>query len=447
MSRKDTRATGPGSVAIGGSATGSTISTNVLNPLTDQTNRRLQSGKGNSVSADGPGSIAVGANIENSRLETNVALSTERSALTPDLVKFPQLETPVDVILRIAHTGLEEIRFDALTKDGHQVGPYGRRIGPNPGQFAAKLSDIGRDAMVSEGQQAARLRAIGLEIADLIPKELLEGPHAALGAALTKKGAGPSLLILTDEAFIPWELARLSSSGGTTAGERYLGEATRVGRWPINETFPTPRAALELGEFHVVVASSYEKTGSRRDLPHAVAEAQFVVDRFGAKWHEATGTETSAWLASPRSGAETLLLAMHGYSDPKANEQRLVLGDGQEITSHDLLGVNENNKPRPYSLVFINACQAGSGGQSLAQVSGFPGTLTRRGTGAVIAPLWEVDDAEACELAKNFFTKALNDEMEVGGALKSLRHDAGRPGITRFAYIFYGHPLLKLHQG
>jgi len=57
--------------------------------------------------------------------------------------------------------------------------------------------------VVSEGQRAARLRAIGLEIADLIPKELIEGPHAVLGAALTKKGASPSLLILTDEAFIP----------------------------------------------------------------------------------------------------------------------------------------------------------------------------------------------------------------------------------------------------
>jgi hypothetical protein len=40
--------------------------------------------------------------------------------------------------------------------------------------------------VVSEEQQAARLRAIGLEIPDLIPKELLEGPHAALGAALMK---------------------------------------------------------------------------------------------------------------------------------------------------------------------------------------------------------------------------------------------------------------------
>jgi len=55
----------------------------------------------------------------------------------------------------------------------------------------------------------------------------------------------------------------------------------------------------------------------------------------------------------------------------------------------------------------------------------------------VIAPLWEVNDAEACELTKNFFTKILNDEMDVGGALRSLRQDAGRPGITRFAYIFH----------
>jgi CHAT domain len=444
MSGKDTRATGAGSIAIGGSVKGAKISTDVaLSRDAGKTHLPPSGGRGTSVTAEGPGAVAIGGGIENSDVSTHVKIGTDGSEPDDAVIKFPSLDEPVDVILRIAHSGPDEIRFDARTKDGHQVGPYRRRIGPNPAQFAAKLSEISRDAMVSRERRAARLRAIGLEIADLIPKELLEGPQAALGTALAKKGAGPSLLILTDEAFIPWELARLPSSGGTAAGERYLGEAARVGRWPINETFPTPRAGLELGEFHVVVASSH---ASRGNLPHAVAEARFVVDRFGAKWHEANGVETAAWLASPRSGAETLLLALHGYSDPKANEQRLFLGDGREITSHDLLGIDENNKPRPYSLVFINACQAGTGGQSLGQVSGFPGTLTRRGTGAVIAPLWEVDDAEACEFSKNFFTKTVNEEMEVGGALRSLRHDAARVGITRFAYIFYGHPLLKLHQ-
>src|SRR5262249_58274934 len=112
--------------------------------------------------------------------------------------------------------------------------------------FAETVGNIGRGLIASEEQRAAVLRAIGLEIADLIPKELLAG----LGMALAKKGAGPSLLIVTDEAFIPWELARLPAIG-TTSGERYLGEVTRVGRWPINENFQAPRDSLELGDFHV----------------------------------------------------------------------------------------------------------------------------------------------------------------------------------------------------
>src|SRR5262249_19194783 len=118
-----------------------------------------------------------------------------------------------------------------------------------------------------------------------------------------------------------------------------------------------------------------------------------------------------------------------------------------KITPDDLLRIDKSNQPRPYSLVFINACQCGTGGQSLGQLSGFPGRLTRRGVGAVIAPLWEVDDAEARDFATGFFVKALDDGLEIGGALKSLRQNGPGPhSITRFAYIFYGHPLLKLNR-
>jgi hypothetical protein len=83
-----------------------------------------------------------------------VKIGTDGSEPDEAVIEFPSLDEPVDVILRIAHAGPEEIRFDALTKDGHQVGPYGRRIGLNPGQFAAKLSDIGRDACQAARQAA-----------------------------------------------------------------------------------------------------------------------------------------------------------------------------------------------------------------------------------------------------------------------------------------------------
>ncbi|MCK1480745.1 CHAT domain-containing protein [Bradyrhizobium sp. 197] len=443
MSGKDTRASGAGSIAVGGSAKSSTILTHVIASSDSKRSEPSSKGGGKSFVAEGPGSV-VGNNFENTYVSTNVSILSAPQDRA-DAVHFPRLETPVDVILRIAHAG-SEIRFDALTRDERRVGPFKKSVGTHPEEFAKELSEIGRGVLPSEEQRAGRLRNIGLDIAALIPKELLDGNDAVLRAALTKKGAGPSILILTDDAFIPWELALLPAGGGG-AGRRYLGEAARVGRWPINDDFAAPRAGLELGDFHVVVASSYETTGSRRDLPHAIAEAEFAVTKFGAMRHEANGAEIAEWLASPRPNAETLLLALHGYSDPRANEQRLILGDGHEMTPADLLGLDGKDRPpRPYSVVFINACQAGTGGQTLGQVSGFPGTLTRRGTGAVIAPLWEVDDAGACHFARCFFTKMLDEAMEAGVALKSLRQDAASPGITRLAYIFYGHPLLKLNQ-
>src|SRR6266699_3554894 len=118
MKEKETRATGAGSIAIGGCAKGATISTSVsAYDNADTNNPRSQGGKDNSVIAEGPGSIAVGDSVVNSQMTTNVRIDRvpdDCSGPDPDLVEFPRLATPVDVILRIAHAGLEEIRFDAL---------------------------------------------------------------------------------------------------------------------------------------------------------------------------------------------------------------------------------------------------------------------------------------------------------------------------------------------
>jgi hypothetical protein len=71
-----------------------------------------------------------------------------------------------------------------------------------------------------------------------------------------------------------------------------------------------------------------------------------------------------------------------------------------------------------------------------------------RGAGAVIVPLWEVNGNEACEFAKSLYCNMLEDEMDVGAALRSLRNDATRfGGVDNLAYLFFGHPLLKLPLG
>lgn len=402
-------------------------------------------GAGPMTIATGVGSIAIGGDVLNATISTNVMKTSGDYTRSDDApVEFPSLADPVDLILRVARVGDEEIRFDARSKKGRQVGPFKKRIGKTAERFAAGLSEIQRRQNPVDNFVTSELLAFGLEIGELIPKELLEGENALLGELLQKRS--PSILILTDEPYIPWELALVPSQNASSGQRRYLGEIAEVGRWPINDRQETPRAKLNVGNVHAFAAEFYSSAGNRKDLLEAVKEREFLVETFGAIPHAATRHAIDEWLRSTQTSEETVHMALHGYSDPRASDQGLILGDGEILTPHLLLGVQSGGSARAYSLVFLNACQTGTGGESLGQVAGFPGTLARNGAGAVIAPLWEVDDREARDFAEKFYEKTLNDRMQVGNALKSLRQRSpGERGIARLAYIFYGHPLLQLN--
>jgi hypothetical protein len=61
MSGKDTRATGAGSIAIGGSAKGAKILTDVaMSREAGKTYRLPSGGRGAGVTAEGPGAVAIG---------------------------------------------------------------------------------------------------------------------------------------------------------------------------------------------------------------------------------------------------------------------------------------------------------------------------------------------------------------------------------------------------
>jgi hypothetical protein len=125
MTEKKTRAIGAGSMAIDGSVKNSTVSTNVTSYPDDQKSRRSRHGEG--AAAEGPGAIAVVGTLENSEATTNVEIvsaSYSRAGAESEPAEFPGLKTQVNVILRIAHTGSDEIRFDALDRSGRQVGRF-----------------------------------------------------------------------------------------------------------------------------------------------------------------------------------------------------------------------------------------------------------------------------------------------------------------------------------
>ena len=106
---------------------------------------------------------------------------------------------------------------------------------------------------------------------------------------------------------------------------------------------------------------------------------------------------------------------------------------------------NCGETPR-FSFVFLNACQVGTPGRSLGHAGGFPGVLVRGGTAGFIAPLWDVHDNDARIAAESFYQATLAEACSVGEALCARRKTYSDQSTTPMAYIYYGHPSLRLSR-
>jgi CHAT domain-containing protein len=209
-----------------------------------------------------------------------------------------------------------------------------------------------------------------------------------------------------------------------------------------------PEPNLKVEKISVICADTYELETNKRPLPEAKAEKEWLSATFGAVPVQGNYPPVIDWIKSLPIGPGHLAhFALHGYSNPIANEQVLVLGDGRNVNPGVLSGLRLINKEPRYGMVFLNACQVGTAGVTLGQFAGFPGSLLAAGTNAVIGPIWEVNDAAAHQLVMSFYENTFNQRVPVSEALRRLRESCDPEATTTpLAYIFYGHPDLMLQR-
>ena len=72
--------------------------------------------------------------------------------------------------------------------------------------------------------------------------------------------------------------------------------------------------------------------------------------------------------------------------------------------------------------------------------------LVRGGTVGFIAPLWDVHDDVARAAAEAFYQETFKTGSSVGAALQARRKTYDNDSTTPLAYIYYGHPALRLNR-
>jgi hypothetical protein len=273
----------------------------------------------------------------------------------------------------------------------------------------------------------------------------------------------PTVLILSQDPYVPWELAVLDPAlpGWPADASPFLGSQAVVGRWVLT---PSPPPAIDpplrlVVHDEAVVSGVYDGVPGWQKLESAELEAANLRRRWpGAHPVEARLPEVLRCLkGSP--GADIIHFALHGEFSTETARQGLVLigtvkghPDQRQAVFLKPFHVSAGRLERA-PLVFLNACQVGASRLVLGNYSGMAGAFVGAGASAVVAPLWSVDDQAASDFALAFYTRVLDGGESPAEVLRSLRaqvtestvvdNEPGSPG-THLAYQLFGHPNLRL---
>jgi len=245
-----------------------------------------------------------------------------------------------------------------------------------------------------------------------------------------------TLLIRSDEAWIPWELLKLRPRGeGPSESSPFLCEAFALSRWhggvPEHLGLPLHRLALVATRDPKLPASGEECRTLKM-----LAGAQRTISEIPARYLDVTDHMTAArydgWHFTGHGLARS--------DDP--NRWSILLQDHTELTPEDLADKGAAFG-QTHPLVFFNACHTAKGALSLTGVGGWAAQLLRVGVGAFIGASWATTDEPATAFALAFYREFLRD-VPIAEAVRRARLEIREefPGDpTWLAYALYAHPL------
>ena len=314
---------------------------------------------------------------------------------------------------------------------------------------------------------AGKAKRMGRAVPDgiqAVVREVIEDPN---------RTQAPTILLLTEEVTLPWEIAVLDPPLDTAWGgiSPFLGSHAAIARWPLTEKRPrpTPKSAVAVKRAAVLTAN-YQGVMGWGELKDAQEEAEFVQTLFSSVVPVSPSLRDVVNMLSGNPPAEVLHVALHGQFDSQGDQGGLVLlatDAAGNLTTRSLFLTPDqvlNGRLDDGPFVFLNACQVGSDKRVLADNGGFASTLLQIGATGVIAPLWNVNDTTAAEFAREFYAATWTATGEDGGAapvsaaeaVRSLRAkytqpaaEAETPGVdaTLIAFQVFGHPRLRLDRG
>ena len=257
-----------------------------------------------------------------------------------------------------------------------------------------------------------------------------------------------SLLIVSNEPWIPWELVHPYED----SSDCFFGEKFFLTRWLPDAAPPMKR--IGIANLACILA---EKSLGTRNLPEAAEECQFLT-RLAARipgisdltphLNEPTFQQIYDLLRS--ATLDLVHLAGHGDFTTDGSSESKFLLTGRPFRAHHLRGIKPLHRPSRFPLIFLNACRVARQGWALTGLGGWVNSWIREyECGAFVGPQWTVTDLLARRFSESFY-QALVDGNNLGQATFKARHELkadflGNPG--RLAYAVFGHPGCQITLG
>lgn len=267
-----------------------------------------------------------------------------------------------------------------------------------------------------------------------------------------EKYRGKSLLITSDDPWIPWEMVRpylADDDGNVIYDDPPLCEMFQVSRWLSGRGAPDQ---LKMRQGVWVAPPD--------NLQAAQEESDYFADLQRRQWQVALAGPLST-LAEVEDrlqdgGTQFFHFACHGnFNTDDPNESKLKLA-GDFLSPRDISGTVQTGLRKAKPVVFLNACYGGRVGVGLTQLGGWAEKFIEAGVSAFIGSLWEINDVLAARFAREFYDRLwgvnafAGKPQPLGQAFFQARmaiKAADEANPTWLAYVLYGDPYGQVVLG
>ena len=308
------------------------------------------------------------------------------------------------------------------------------------------LSDLAEDAGNNAGDTALQaeiadeVRRLGYKLwRQIIPRGLKERYLANRTA-----WEGKTLLVISDEPHIPWEL--VWPQDADARDDAPWSVSLRLLRWlrpdAVSRYYAGPAATLP---FQAVACVAPADTR----LQLLDRERDFVLGLLPARGGRDASPATAERRAVLRllrgGGYDWLHVVTHGEEPGSTGTPGAIQLEGRawlwpdDLVDPDVEGHISAMRPG----FVLNLCHGGRQVWGLTHLGGWANTLVSAGAGLVAAPLWEVTDSQALAFAETFYTRLLAGDP-VAESVHAARLAARNGDPTWLAYSVYAHPNARV---